>query len=118
RRAAAEVADGRERSGPASPRASDATRSTVLRYVTRGVLFILGAALPLETIAYTSYGVLTITPNKAIGLVMLVFGALDLLVSGIRVPRNPKNYWVAALVVAMAIGCIYGSFLSGTGSSY
>lgn len=90
----------------------------MLRYVTRGVLFILGAALPLETIAYTSYGVLTITPNKAIGLVMLVFGALDLLVSGIRVPRNPKNYWVAALVVAMAIGCIYGSFLSGTGSSY
>jgi hypothetical protein len=82
------------------------------------MLFALGVSLPLETIGNVHLGLVTVTPSRGIGIAVLLFGFLDLALSGPRIPRNPKNLWFAAFFVALVLGCAYGSLFSGMDPIY
>jgi O-antigen ligase len=76
----------------------------------RILLFFTGATVPISLVQLFSVGPLVFTINKVITAALLVLVTLEVVTSGRSMPRNAKNFWIAAFGVSMGIGMIV-SFL-------
>lgn len=82
----------------------------MFQFLIRTVLFLVGATLLLEQLEAVSLsGLLLMTPNKAVTLILLILAVIAWATTGRKLPRDSKAVWILAFYVALTIGTVHAA---------